>query len=176
FPFDLQTDRYFEYSKEAPAASLESLVEAIRRTIDSNKADSPVFLALPNLRAQDQAHFLTVPLDFGEDVERAAADHRRGDLRLLASEVQNDFAWGIVGLRPIGHAQFKLKAFEGAKETLEAVRNNDPNDLEANLLLGTIYERLGDLTRSTQALERALDNADLEKNDPAEASSLLGRH
>src|SRR5262249_2686356 len=69
-----------------------------------------------------------------------------------------------------------LKAFEGAKETWEAVRNNDPNDLEANLLLGTIYERLGDLTRSTQALERALDNTDLEKNDRAEASSLLARN
>src|SRR5215813_5425820 len=60
FPFDLQTDRYFEYSKEAPGASLESFVEAIRRTIDSNKADSPVFLALPNLRAQEPAKFLTV--------------------------------------------------------------------------------------------------------------------
>jgi len=176
FPFDLQTDRYFEYSKEAPGASLESFVEAIRRTIDSNKADSPVFLALPNLRAQEPSKFLTVPLDFGEEVERDAADHRRGDLRLLASEVQKDFEWGTVGLRAIGHAQFKLKAFEGAKETWEAVRNNDPNDLEANLLLGTIYERLGDLTRSTQALERALDNTDLEKNDRAEASSLLARN
>src|SRR5215831_12903041 len=72
FPFDLQTDRYFEYSKEAPGASLESFVEAIRRTIDSNKADSPVFLALPNLRAQDPVKFLTVPLDFGEEVERNA--------------------------------------------------------------------------------------------------------
>jgi tetratricopeptide (TPR) repeat protein len=176
FPFDLQTDRYFKYSKEAPGASLESLVEAIRRTIDSKQADSPVFLALPNLRAQDPSKFLTVPLDFGEEVERAAVDHRPGDLRLLASEVQKDFEWGIVGLRVIGRAQFKLKAFEGAKETWEAVRKNDPDDLEANLLLGTIYERLGDLTRSTQALERALDNADIEKNDRAEASSLLARN
>src|SRR5262249_56903779 len=50
FPFDLQTDRYFEYSKEAPGASLAALVEAIRRTMDSHKTDSPVFLALPNLR------------------------------------------------------------------------------------------------------------------------------
>src|SRR5262249_56581211 len=90
-----------------------------------------------------------------EEVERDAADHRRGDLRLLASEVQKDFEWGTVGLRAIGHAQFKLKAFEGAKETWEAVRNNDPNDLEANLLLGTIYERLGDLTRSTQPYIRS---------------------
>src|SRR5437870_13883000 len=37
FPFDLQTDRYFEYSKEAPAASLDALAEAIRRTVDSKK-------------------------------------------------------------------------------------------------------------------------------------------
>jgi tetratricopeptide (TPR) repeat protein len=176
FPFDLQTDRYFEYSREAPSASLASLIEAIRQTIDSKKADSPVFLALPNLRAPDPSKFLTVPLAFGEEVERAAVDRRPGDLRLLASEVQKDFEWGIVGLRVIGHAQFKLNAFEGAKETWEAVRKNDPDDLEANLLLGTIYERLGDLTRSTQALERALDNPDIEKNDRSEACSLLARN
>jgi tetratricopeptide (TPR) repeat protein len=176
FPFDLQTDRYFEYSREAPGASLASLVEAIRQTIDSKKADSPVFLALPNLCAPDPSKFLTVPLAFAEEVERAAVDHRPGDLRLLASEVQKDFEWGIVGLRVIGRAQFKLNAFEGAKETWEAVRKNDPDDLEANLLLGTIYERLGDLTRSTQALERALDNPDIAKNNRAEACSLLARN
>jgi tetratricopeptide (TPR) repeat protein len=176
FPFDLQTDRYFEYSKEAPSASLAALVEAIRRTMDSTKTDSPVFLALPNLRAPDPSKFLTVPLDFGEEAERAAVDRRPGDLRLLASEAQKDFEWGIVGLRVIGRAQFKLKAFEGGKETWEAVRKNDPGDLEANIVLGTIYERLGDLTRSTQALERALDNPDIEKNDRAEAYSLLARN
>ena len=176
FPFDLQTDRYFEYIKEAPGQSLASLVEAIRRTIDSKKTDSPVFLALPNLRAPDPSQFLTVPLDFGEEAERAAVDHRPGDLRLLASEVQKDFEWGIVGLRVIGRAQFKLQAFEGAKETWEAVRKNNPGDLEANILLGTIYERLGDLTRSTQALERALVNPNIEKNDRAEAYSLLARN
>ena len=176
FPFDLQTDRYFEYSREAPGASLASLIAAIRQTLDSKKVDSPVFLALPNLRAPDPSTFLTVPPTFGEEVERAAVDRRPGDLRLLASEVQKDFEWGIVGLRVIGRTQFKLNAFEGAKETWEAVRKNDPDDLEANLLLGTLYERLGDLTRSTQALERALDNTDIEKNDHAEACSLLARN
>src|SRR5262249_30178517 len=108
--------------------------------------------------------------------QRDAADHQSGDLRLLTSEVKTDFERGTVGLAAIGHAQFKLKAFDDAKQTCDHVRNTDPTDLETNLLLGTICERLGDLTRSTQALERALDNTDLEKNDRAEASSLLARN
>src|SRR3954452_9885628 len=33
-PFDLQTDRYFTYKKEAPAESLDNLVGALRVTID----------------------------------------------------------------------------------------------------------------------------------------------
>jgi hypothetical protein len=176
FPFDLQTDRYFEYGKENPGASLDALAEAVKRTIDSKKADSPVFLALPNLRPQDPSKFLTVPLDFGEEVERAAVERRTGDLRLLACEVQRDFEWGVVGLRAVGRAQFKLKAFEGAKDTWEAVRRDEPDDREANILLGTIYERLGDLTRSKDALERALKNPDIERSDRAEAYSLLARN
>src|SRR6266446_883115 len=54
FPFDLQTDRYFVYKKEDPAASLDALVEALRRTKeeiekDVTAKDSPVFTSLPNL-------------------------------------------------------------------------------------------------------------------------------
>src|SRR6201991_3329546 len=50
FPFDLQTDRYLEYSLDNPAARLDDLITALRRTIDSGTKDSPVFLCLPNLR------------------------------------------------------------------------------------------------------------------------------
>jgi hypothetical protein len=52
-PFDLKTDRYFEYDPAAdPAASLEMLIEALRETAASNRQDSPVFLSLPNLKSQ----------------------------------------------------------------------------------------------------------------------------
>src|SRR5690349_11503661 len=37
FPFDLQTDRYLEYNKDDPAARLEDLIAALRRTLDSGR-------------------------------------------------------------------------------------------------------------------------------------------
>src|SRR2546423_1042167 len=46
FPFDLQTDRYFTYDKDAPGESVEALVKALRETIDSGKTNSPVFASL----------------------------------------------------------------------------------------------------------------------------------
>jgi tetratricopeptide (TPR) repeat protein len=180
FPFDLQTDRYFIYRKDDPAASLQALVEALRRTkeeIETNAAakDSPVFAFLPNLREQDQTLFNPVPHDFGEEVARAAAGNQAGDLALLSYEVRG-FEWELRGWRTVGTVQFDLKAFIGAKDTWESVRRLEPNDLEANLRLGTIYERLGDLTRSTQALERALANKNIKREERAETYSLLARN
>ena len=175
FPFDLQTDRYLEYSKDDPAARLEDLVVALRRTIDSGRKDSPVFNWLPNLREPDPSEFMVVPPDFGEEVKRAADNRHTGDLALLSYEVKG-YEWEIRGWRTVGKAQFDLKALAAAKVTWENVRQIEPDDLEANLLLGTIYERLGDLTRSTQALERALANQDIKRDDRAEAYALLGRN
>jgi len=172
-PFDLQTDRYFVYEREAPASGLDALTEALSRTIDSRTKDSPVFMSLPNLKEQDTSHFVPVPLDFGEEVDRAASARQAGDLELLAAEVRG-LEWGAVGLRAVGRAQFKLKAFAGARATWEAVRRLDDFDLEANLVLGTVYQRLGDLTQSTQALERALKAEHIERKDRAEAYALLG--
>ena len=43
-------------------------------------------------------------------------------------------------------------------------------------MLGTIYERLGDLVRSTEALDRALKNKAIKQNERAEAYSLLARN
>jgi tetratricopeptide (TPR) repeat protein len=79
-------------------------------------------------------------------------------------------------MRLVGRAQFNLKAFEGARATWEAVRAQDPLDVEANTQLGTIYQRLGDLTSSTQALKRVLSLDGLEKRSRAEVRSLLGRN
>jgi tetratricopeptide (TPR) repeat protein len=174
-PFDLQTDRYFTYKKEAPDDSLDDLTRALRETIDSGKTNSPVFASLPNMREQDPSQFMAVPLDFSEEVDRAAAEKRLGDLGLLATESRG-FYWETEGLRTVGRAQYKLKDFKGAKNTWEVVRRIRPMDLEANLLLGTIYERLGKLTDSMQALDRALAVNEIPKNKKAEAYALQGRN
>jgi nucleotide-binding universal stress UspA family protein/tetratricopeptide (TPR) repeat protein len=164
FPFDLQTDRYFTYDKGNPVASLTALVEALRQTINSEEQDSPVFKLLPNLQAQDRSRFLAVPLDFREEVERAAAARQVGDLELLADELQG-FEWASEGLRVVGRALFGLRAFKGAGEVWEQVREIDTLDLEANTWLGTIYQRLGDLTRADQTVNRLLiDPLHLEAN------------
>ncbi len=182
FPFDLQTDRYFLYKREvfADEAALEKTVEALTKaldeTINSGKTNSPVFSSLPNMKEQDPSQFIAVPFDFGEEVGRAADDKQRGDLGLLAAEVKKDFNWGKEGLRAVGRAQFDLGDSKGAKSTWEAVRNINPFDLEANILLGTIYQRLGRLKDSTQALERALSVKGIERDKKAEAYALLARN
>jgi tetratricopeptide (TPR) repeat protein len=180
FPFDLQTDRYFVYKKEDPAASLPQLVEALRRTKeemerDAAAKDSPVFTSLPNLTEPDQSLFNPVPRDFGEEVARASADRRAGDLALFSYEVKG-FEWEKRGWSAVGLAQFKLDALIGAKVTWERILKDEPDDLEANIRLGAIYERLGDLVRSTQALERALTNKAVSQNRRAEAYALIARN
>jgi len=56
------------------------------------------------------------------------------------------------------------------------VSDIDSLDAEANTLLGTIYQRLGNLVRSDQALRRVLDRRGLDRNARAEVHSLLGRN
>ena len=125
------------------AASRSQLTAALRATVDSQDADSPVFKLLPALQAQDVARFLPVPNDFREEVERASHDRHLGDLELLAAECQG-FDWEGEGLRLVGRHQFDHKAYEGARISWEAVRSFDPADLEANLKLGTVFQRLRD--------------------------------
>lgn len=184
YPFDLQTDRYFVYDNADLAGGVEGLAAALRSTLGSDPArkDSPVFQLLPKLQPHERSVLMPVPRDFQEEVELARARHERGDLRLLASEVQG-FEWESEGLRLVGEAQFKLKAFPGAKETFEALRRASPDDVPANLRLGTIYQKLAAtaplderdelLARSDQAITRALAGASAP-NDRGEAHSLLG--
>ncbi|HUQ32404.1 MAG TPA: tetratricopeptide repeat-containing protein [Pyrinomonadaceae bacterium] len=180
FPFDLQTDRYFVYSKDNPAASLADLIKALKSMKDAaekNAAvkDSPVFMSLPGLREPEPSMFNPVPQDFGEEVWRAISVAKSGDLALLSYEV-NGFEWETSGWRTVGRAQFDIKSLVGAKETWEAVRKLNKDDLEANIRLGTIYERLGDLALSTQALERALGNPAIKRDERAEAYALMARN
>lgn len=174
-PFDLKTDRYMSYDADDPAASLPALVDALKATLDSQDADSPVFQLMPELEPTDPTKFIVVPHDFREEVQRAESEKNVGYLQLLSAEVDG-FDWSTMGLRLIGNAQFNLKDTPGDKATWEKVRKYDPMDLEANLLLGTIYQRFGDLVRSDQALARALQNSGISSWDRAEIRALMARN
>lgn len=174
-PFDLKTDRYLPYDAGNPAANVEALVNALRVTLDSQKIDSPIYQLLPGLESADVTKFLILPSDFREDVEGDEADNDCAGLQLLAAEVDG-FAWRAAGLRLIGHAQFRLKDWQGAKATWTKVREYDDQDLEANCLLATIHQRLGDLVESDQAVERALQNDGTSPAQRAEVQALMARN
>ena len=174
-PFDLRTDRYLEYDQDAPAGKLELLKEAIRQTLASETSDSPVFQMLPDLEAQERSRFLPVPQAFRDDVELALRRKQLGLLGLLALEAEQ-FFWASEGLRLVGRAQFDLKAYAAAKETWEKLCRLNPQESEANQRLGTVYQRLGDLDSSDQALLRVTRSKVASHPDRAEAFSLLGRN
>jgi Tetratricopeptide Repeats-Sensor len=174
-PFDLLTDRYLPYDPQNPAASGAKLSAAIRASLAAEGADSPVFRLLPGLHPQDPSVFKPVPRGFQEEVAIARAGDCPGDLALLGSEAQG-FEWEVEGLRLVARAQFERKEMGGARLSWEAVRDNEPDDLEANLLLGTIYQRLGDLTKSELAVKRALEVKVRSNGDRAEALALRGRN
>lgn len=174
-PFDLKTDRYLAYEREDPAASLPALTEALARTCDSERQDSPVYQLLPGLPAQDPSAFLVVPPEFAEAVERARKEGRTGDLGLLAEEATRlGFEWESAGLRAVGRAQFSLRALEAARSTWESLRHLDRDDFEANRHLATINQRLGDITRSEEAIGRALASPTATPWERAELHSLRG--
>ena len=52
----------------------------------------------------------------------------------------------------------------------------NPMEPEANQRLGTIYQRLGDLDASDQALHRVLSNKKVTRPERAEALSLIARN
>ncbi len=167
YPFDLQTDRYLEYDPVTPSASLNALLEALEATLASSGKDSPVFKLLPRLKPHDRSALMVVPWDFQEEVELAEKAQARGDLCLLADEASG-FEWGVGGLRFVGEAQYRIRAFAGAKGTFETLRRLYPDGFTANRLLSTIYRKLAEtavtaddrlacITRSEQAIDRVLE-------------------
>ncbi len=175
YPFDLKTDRYFEYEWQDPGRSVDRLTEALRMTISSDKPDSPVFKLLPKLEAEDRSRFITVPEEFKEEVDRARRYSRPGDLRLLAMEAEG-YLWEIEGLREVGRAQFELNYIQGARLTWELVVARYPDDVEANTALSTIYQRLGDPARSEQALARVSRLSSLNASRLSQVRALQGRN
>jgi hypothetical protein len=174
-PFDLKTDRYLSYDAKKPGGAVDILSAALKVTLDSQGADSPVYQLLPALEPADPDKVLVVPLDFREEVARVEANKNCGDLQLLAAETDG-FAWRVAGLRLVGQAQFRLQDWPGAKATWLAVREYDDRDREANILLGTIFQRLDDLVSSDQAIERALQSEEISAAERAEIRALMGRN
>ena len=181
-PFDLKTDRYIAYDRDKPEVSVDLLAKAINETIQAmrrseRKPDSPVFLLLPELAAPDPAKLTVVPREFQEAVEIAQSDATNGrtTLALLGEETKYN-SWAREGLRLVGRAERRVKAFKAARETWESIRKDLPNDVEANLQLATVYQRLGDLVGASQACRRVLDNRSAERKDRADACSQLARN
>ena len=175
YPFDLQTDRFLLYDAAHPEKAVEKLTRALKDTLNARGNDSPVYKMLPSLTAPSPTALRVVPQDFREAVELAAAKRERGDLRLLAHEA-DWFEWASEGLRTVGRAQFRISAMPGAKETFEALQKSQPQDVEANQRLGTIYQKLGDLDRSTLAIQRVIESPEVSTYDRAEAFALQGRN
>ena len=159
-PFDLRTDRYFEYDHtilqdgddhdkaklDQREKSVAALAKAVRATLNSERSDSPVFRLLPRMRAEDRSRFIAAPREFKEELERAKKYRRGGDLRLLAAECEG-FLWEIEGLREVGRAQFELNFIGGACATFEEIVRRYPDDVEANMVLSTVYQRRNDSAR-----------------------------
>ncbi len=173
-PFDLRTDRYIVYDRHKLKDSVPLLADCLRQTAASESKDSPVFTLLPDLRETDQRELVPLPREFKDEAERAAAQRDRGRLGLLRWEAR-DFPWWSKGFRLIGRSQFQLGAFAAAERTWEELRDAYPADTEANLKLGTIYQRLGDLPSSDLAVDRVIQSSALP-SERAEAFALLGRN
>jgi hypothetical protein len=181
-PFDLKTDRYIAYDREKPEAAVDPLASAIKDTIramrsSDQRADSPVFLLLPELRAPDPAKLVVVPREFQEAVERAEDDNTIGGpmLALLGEEAKR-CDWAREGIRLVGRAQRRIGNFDAARRSWQFIRKDLPNDIEANLQLATIFQRLGDIASAAQACQRVLDNPSAERKNLADARSQLARN
>src|SRR5215469_17400977 len=142
-PFDLKTDRYIPYDRKDPGAAAALLTQSIKETLlsirENGRPDSPVFGLLPALSPPDPATLVVVPQSFQEAVEQAEAQITDGPttLALLGDEARRLW-WGREGARLVGRAQRRLRAFAAARDTWEAVRKDQPEDIEANLMLATV--------------------------------------
>lgn len=168
--FDLKVERYLSYDPDAPAASIEALVRAIRETLKEENTDSPVFQLVPGLTSIDPGKVIVVPNDFRERVEQA--NKNRAALLELKDEAVGRH-WETGGLRVVGRALFDLGDHEASAEVWEAVRSFLKLDVEANQRLATNYQKLGEHTLSEQAARRALESGNLSDWSSAETHALM---
>jgi hypothetical protein len=183
-PFDLLTDRYLPYPIDKPGDAKDDLIATLKASLLSDReTDSPIFQLLPSLAEADPSTEEILPVDFREEVARAAAAGRKGWLRLLSEEVRpTRFEWG--GLKLVAKRQWDVKDYEGARRSWELVRDVQPGDVDANLALANIYERLFKekkepywMEYSDQAIDRVLVNGSTTTlAQKAEALTLKGRN
>ncbi len=130
---------------------------------------------LPNLKAPDATALQVVPSDFREAVESAFVADQRGDLRLLAHEACS-FEWASEGLRMVGRAQFELEVQSGCPRIVrDAARVAARTTWRPISASRRIYRRLGDFTRSTQAIQRVIASSLADRGQRAEALALYGK-
>lgn len=183
-PFDLRTDRYLDYDRTDPGASVSRLVTTLEQTLADDVVDSPVFKLLPALPPIQPRLLLVVPAEFRDELRRAEEAGRLADTALLAEEARL-FPWAWEGLRAAAEAQFRLGALAAARVTWETVRQYDPNDDEANGRLATIFQKLAVaeedpsrrrdlLAQSDTAAERVLDDPGVRGPRRAECLALWG--
>lgn len=182
-PFDLSTDRYLKYPIADPVQALGELVDTLKASLATEReTDSPIFLMLPMLTEANPAEITVTPIDFIEEVERAHAARDKALLRVIAEDLRGE-RFELEGLRRIGRAQWDLKDWDAARTNWELVRRSRTDDIEANLALANIYERLyrADhretlLESSNQAIRKVLDAEDCSVAQRAEALALQGRN
>ena len=123
------------------------------------------------------AKLIIIPREFEEALEKAQNDEANGlaTLALLGEEAKRN-AWAREGVRLIGRAQRRMKGFKAALKSWEFIRKDLPDDVESNLQLATIFQRLGDIVSASQACRRVLANASAERKDRADARSQLARN
>src|SRR5262245_7874476 len=153
-PFDIRTQRYLKYDHAQPAQHLDDLVQGLKATLESPKADSPLFKYLPDLQSQDPARFVIVPEAFEALMASAVELRSSGTLELLASEAARE-DWGAAAIRQVGAAQISLKAWASAARVWEQIRDVNESDLEAHLTLGILYLRRAKYQQSQKSLEHA---------------------
>lgn len=187
-PFDILGYRYVNYDKENPAAALPLLISSLQESQLSDRNDSPVFAAMPQLDVQDTEKFFLVPADFLDETEIAIRSREPGKLALLAEEASS-FAWKIPAHRKIGEALVNLEAYDYARSVWEKIRERLPQDRQANINLATIYQRLSEqelatnpldakllLAKSDLAIEVLFKNHTLNANQLSAIYALKGRN
>lgn len=172
-PFDLKTDRYLSYDLDDPAASVDDLTHVIKSSQRNLESDSPVFQMLPGVQPQEKLKFQSVPRDFNEAHAVYSHDRRRSELSLLSEEIARfKPEWELLGQFMIAKSLFELGAYGRAAKAWEHVLLLEPDNVHANLKLGTCYQKLGAPGRSNVALARV--EADRQTaHDNAERLSLM---
>lgn len=182
-PFDLSTDRYLVYDVAQPGLALERLTRTLQQTLLTDRAtDSPVFLLLPSLTEADPSEVVNVPVDLIDEIGRAERAKDKAWLRVIADDVTGQ-RYDADARRRIARAQWSQKDLKAACVNWERLRDADEGDLEAQLALANIYERLyrsekreALLAASDQAIEKVLAAPRVGTRDRAEALALQGRN